>query len=270
MKTVGKMVLTLVALLSIAATASAATDKLVVKDNATPTPNTVFKVDDTGAVTSKSETTQGLTVTDAAATPKVTLTNTGRIGLSGFAAPTVALHAKGAGYPESQAIMNFDAVNANGGGGFIAYHNNNGALPNSGDRLGYFLFGSINPTTLETYNGGGISAKTESAWSKDVGTGIKNMPTAFVFETAPANSNSRLERLRIGSAGIISIGAPATVAVSGTGKIHMAGDTIRIDTARTPASATAACNQGEISWDSGFVYVCVATNSWKRAAITSW
>lgn len=47
MKTVGKMVLTLVAVLSMAATASAV-DKLIVKDSATPTPNTVFKVDDTG------------------------------------------------------------------------------------------------------------------------------------------------------------------------------------------------------------------------------
>lgn len=48
------------------------------------------------------------------------------------------------------------------------------------------------------------------------------------------------------------------------------GDAVRVHTARTPASASAAGNQGEIVWDSGFVYVCVATNTWKRAALASW
>lgn len=49
-----------------------------------------------------------------------------------------------------------------------------------------------------------------------------------------------------------------------------AGDTVGIATARTPASAAAAGVQGQVCWDSGFVYVCVATNSWKRAALAAW
>ncbi len=38
----------------------------------------------------------------------------------------------------------------------------------------------------------------------------------------------------------------------------------------TPASAAAACSAGTIVWDTGFVYVCTATNTWKRAAIATW
>lgn len=38
----------------------------------------------------------------------------------------------------------------------------------------------------------------------------------------------------------------------------------------TPASATAAGVKGTIVWDSNYVYVCVATNTWKRTAITTW
>jgi hypothetical protein len=35
----------------------------------------------------------------------------------------------------------------------------------------------------------------------------------------------------------------------------------------TPASSIAACKQGAIQWDASFIYVCAATNSWKRAAL---
>lgn len=37
-----------------------------------------------------------------------------------------------------------------------------------------------------------------------------------------------------------------------------------------PASAGAAGNAGDITWDSNFIYVCVAPSTWKRVAIASW
>jgi hypothetical protein len=37
-----------------------------------------------------------------------------------------------------------------------------------------------------------------------------------------------------------------------------------------PASAAASGTAGEIGWDSGFIYVCVAANTWKRAALSTW
>lgn len=38
----------------------------------------------------------------------------------------------------------------------------------------------------------------------------------------------------------------------------------------TPVSASAPGKTGAIVWDTNFVYVCVATNTWKRAALASW
>ena len=38
----------------------------------------------------------------------------------------------------------------------------------------------------------------------------------------------------------------------------------------TPASATAAGTAGEIAWDANYIYVCTATNTWKRVAISTW
>lgn len=39
---------------------------------------------------------------------------------------------------------------------------------------------------------------------------------------------------------------------------------------QTPASASAAGTANTITYDSGFIYVCVATNTWKRVAIATW
>lgn len=38
----------------------------------------------------------------------------------------------------------------------------------------------------------------------------------------------------------------------------------------TPASASAAGTTGTILWDSSYLYVCTATNTWKRVAIATW
>lgn len=39
---------------------------------------------------------------------------------------------------------------------------------------------------------------------------------------------------------------------------------------KTPASATASGVKGEIAWDSSYIYVCVATDTWKRVGISTW
>ena len=38
----------------------------------------------------------------------------------------------------------------------------------------------------------------------------------------------------------------------------------------TPASATATVITGTINWDASYLYVCTATNTWKRTSIASW
>ena len=55
-----------------------------------------------------------------------------------------------------------------------------------------------------------------------------------------------------------------------TGNVSTSGDSVRIDTAKTPSSATATGTTGQIAWDADYVYVCTATDTWKRSAITTW
>jgi hypothetical protein len=39
---------------------------------------------------------------------------------------------------------------------------------------------------------------------------------------------------------------------------------------KTPASASATGTVGEIAWDANYIYICTATNTWKRVAISTW
>jgi hypothetical protein len=47
------------------------------------------------------------------------------------------------------------------------------------------------------------------------------------------------------------------------------GDTIRCNTPRTPSSSSANGYPGEICWDSSYLYVCIATDTWTRIALVS-
>ena len=47
------------------------------------------------------------------------------------------------------------------------------------------------------------------------------------------------------------------------------GDLI-ITTPTTPASAAATGTVGTIAWDTNYIYVCTATDTWERVAIASW
>ena len=87
------------------------------------------------------------------------------------------------------------------------------------------------------------------------GTGTMNAATEVSFWTA-ANYNTTVgsQRFTIDSSGYVSI----------------AGDMLGIATTKTPASAAATGTTGSICWDADYIYVCTATNTWKRASIATW
>ena len=78
-------------------------------------------------------------------------------------------------------------------------------------------------------------------------------------------SGSDYTRMSFSRAGNVGIGTTGP-----TAKLDVNSDIIRIRTTKTPASAGAAGNTGDFCWDSGYVYMCVATNTWKRAALSTW
>jgi len=61
-----------------------------------------------------------------------------------------------------------------------------------------------------------------------------------------------------------------TSSQSGGSLLQVNDDRIRIASSKTPASASDTGTAGEISWDSSYIYVCTATDTWKRAALSTW
>lgn len=50
----------------------------------------------------------------------------------------------------------------------------------------------------------------------------------------------------------------------------VAASGLRLSNPTVPASGTATGTQGDISWDSNYLYVCTSGDTWKRAAISTW
>lgn len=57
---------------------------------------------------------------------------------------------------------------------------------------------------------------------------------------------------------------------SPTRPLDVNGNTIRIRTPNTPVSSTATGEPGCIRWDANYLYVCVATDTWRRVEHQSW
>lgn len=94
---------------------------------------------------------------------------------------------------------------------------------------------------------------------------LKQQPTAYTIAANMENSQQI-------AAYIPSAGA-ATAGLVDTGAQTFAGEKTfssapSIPTA-TPATSGAAGITGQIAWDASYIYVCVATNSWKRVGIAA-
>ncbi len=92
----------------------------------------------------------------------------------------------------------------------------------------------------------------------DLGT-TSNHPITFYQNNTP--------RATIDTSGRLLVG---TYSGSGGALLQVNGDRIRVGTAKTPASASDTGTAGEICWDANYIYVCTATDTWKRTAIATW
>lgn len=81
------------------------------------------------------------------------------------------------------------------------------------------------------------------------------------------DGGSRTRAMRIDDAQRVGIGT-GTGAITAT--LDVNADKIRVRTSKTPSSASDTGNAGDICWDADYVYVCVATDTWKRAALSTW
>ena len=154
----------------------------------------------------------------------------------------------------------------------------NGAITVNGEGAGNGVVGA--KQLIDTLNGGFTlhnSGGTGSArWWIDA-SGVQHL----------YNGNGTLP-IALGESGVkVGIGYDSTSILAGSGallingnvgigittptaKLDINSDILRLRTAKTPATAGASGNQGDLCWDADFLYICVATNTWKKVAIATW
>jgi hypothetical protein len=114
----------------------------------------------------------------------------------------------------------------------------------------------------------GSTALTGGASSIYIGTNVKGL------------NNSDSNTIVIGASAIAD-GANTTVLnttsttqtkIAGTSSstLIVSGQNLRLVTQRTIATASSTGTQGDICHDSNYIYVCVATNTWKRVLLSTW
>lgn len=91
------------------------------------------------------------------------------------------------------------------------------------------------------------AAKANFTFNASANWNHSSQPTYVSFGTTPVGSSTRRETLRINADGTI---------------------TLKVST--PPSSSSASGDAGSITWDGDYIYVCIATNTWKRTSLSSW
>lgn len=175
----------------------------------------------------------------------------------------------GSDQPRAIRLYADDAVltSSPAGAGFQAFNNNSASFPGQI----YFDSGAHNNAKLSfrtAATSGTITERMQITSGGDVGIGN-------ITPSALLHVQKTTEQLRVGynssnyySTTVGSTGGVTLNAV-GSGSRFTFSDVINIPTA-TPSSASATGTTGDIAWDGDYIYICVATNTWKRVAISTW
>ncbi len=123
----------------------------------------------------------------------------------------------------------------------------------------------LNVTAAQGTNIAGANLQVAAGRSTGNASGGK-----LIFQTSPVGvsgtaQNAPVDRVTITDAGNVGIGTSTPGA-----KLDINGDSFIVETAKTPSSASDACITGTYAWDTDYLYMCVATNTWKRAALSTW
>jgi hypothetical protein len=189
----------------------------------------------------------------------------GNVGIGNTTPRTTLVVGSEGGYPAGSAsdscrlvVQSADLISKNG----LRVVANNYDLASEA-YLDLVNFGSKNYTYESGFRlTGGVAA----------GGSTSNAYLAFSTTTLPTDATESStvtlsEKMRIDSSGRLLVG---TSSDSGGALLQVNDNRIRIATANTPASAGATGTTGEIAWDANYIYVCTATNTWKRTAIATW
>jgi len=142
------------------------------------------------------------------------------------------------------------------------------------------IYPGVTGTSPTMYADGTDAAVNYSYSLKGAGSHLFYTSSTSALQLAIAHVASTVNFVQVtggatGNAATITVGGTdsnrsLSLTAVGTGLVQITNDSLRIVTSKTPASATATGTQGQIAWDASYIYVCTATDTWKRAALSTW
>lgn len=252
--------------------------------------NTDLTVDANGLITAASNGSGGGSVSyplngpnDSASAPNYSWTNASNSGLFRLTSSTIGISSSGGAAmyfqpSKVEANKTFEVLAGSAGSPSLTFSGdgNTGFFSSGADAIGFTVGGNERMTLrnngVEAYgvrvDGSHSAADPGFSFTSDTDTGMYNSDTNNLsFATGGS------ERYRIGSAGELLIGGTA----AGTaGQVFTSGGSgaapswKNILTSAAPSSASDTGIAGSIASDANYFYVCTATNTWKRVAISSW
>jgi len=156
--------------------------------------------------------------------------STGRVGINGVGSPDCELHVAG-------------DVKLHGDAPEITVRRDDNA----------------DASTIQFQGSGGVVGAYVKFLGDESGAGGTNNDLAL------GTGATVTERVRIRGDGKVGIGTNQPEAA-----LDINSDSIRLRSSNTPSSASDFGHQGEIRWDANYIYICVATDTWKRVALSSW
>lgn len=105
--------------------------------------------------------------------------------------------------------------------------------------------------------------------AKVQGLSAKTTPVdADILTIQDSEDSSALKELTVANLRTMLHAAPG--ALGGTTPGSAVLTTLRLTTSAAPASAVASGTAGDLAWDSGYLYLCIATDTWVRAELLTW
>lgn len=103
-------------------------------------------------------------------------------------------------------------------------------------------------------------------------TGSTNGMNFIIGDNAPLGFYTHnVQRIAVSGSGDVAIGGSTNYAqFDAAGTLTLHGTAKIINTEGTPASASASGVKGEIRFDTAYLYVCVAANTWRRVFLETW
>jgi hypothetical protein len=107
--------------------------------------------------------------------------------------------------------------------------------------------------------------------AKSINAGTTGANYSHVFTGGDLGSGSTILAARDSNGtNQFIVGGSGVVQITNSLMLNGSANVLRLVVPQTPASATATGSVGTICWDSSYIYVCTATNTWKRVAISTW